>query len=378
MIVRRNGLLLAGFLCIAAWPQIVVSQEVRSRSDEVSAWDESPGVVPHLTSQESGTTASLRGVCAVSDQVCWASGANGTCLRTTDGGKTWHKLEVPDAGEIDFRDVHAWSADRALLMGIVGPPRFFLTEDGGQTWREVYRNDSEGAFFDAVAFWDDKRGVAFGDPLKGRLALITTADGGTTWQGVERDNIAPAVTNEGGFAASGTCLAVGKNGLALIGLGGEVPEGKARVMRSDDYGKSWTAAESPMRAGVGAGIFSLCWLDEQRVVAVGGNYLEPEDMSHTAMFSTNAGRSWTLVEEDTPGGYRSAVAMVPNQGAKVLTACGPTGVDISHDAGQSWTLLSKDGYHAVSFAPGGTGWLTGADGRIARIAHVTFEQAPQE
>src|SRR5207244_10052104 len=37
-------------------------------------------------SQSSGTTARLRGISAVSDRVAWASGANGTVLRTIDRG----------------------------------------------------------------------------------------------------------------------------------------------------------------------------------------------------------------------------------------------------------------------------------------------------
>src|SRR5689334_8333338 len=47
--------------------------------------------------QMSGTKARLRGVSAVSDKIAWASGAGGTCLKTTDGGATWQLLKVPGA-----------------------------------------------------------------------------------------------------------------------------------------------------------------------------------------------------------------------------------------------------------------------------------------
>ena len=45
--------------------------------------------------QNSNTTASFRGISAVSADVAWASGTGGTFLRTTDGGKTW--VAVPSA-----------------------------------------------------------------------------------------------------------------------------------------------------------------------------------------------------------------------------------------------------------------------------------------
>jgi photosystem II stability/assembly factor-like uncharacterized protein len=256
-------------------------------------------------------------------------------------------------------------------MGIASPARFFLTEDSGQTWTQVYRNDDEAAFFDAVAFFDEKRGMAFGDPMNGRLALIVTTDGGKTWQDVDREKIPLAAEGEGGFAASGTCLAVSANGLALIGLGGAVPGGKARVMRSEDFGASWTVAESPLRADAASGIFSLCVLGtdekELHIVGVGGNYQDEKETSDTAMLSTDGGQTWQAIEDKSPSGYRSGVAVMPGSTGKLLVACGPSGMDISHDGGQSWSPLAGAGYHAVSFAADGTGWLTGSEGRIARI-----------
>ena len=44
--------------------------------------------------QTSGVTGRLRGVSAVSSTVAWASGANGTVLRTTDGGTHWQQTDT--------------------------------------------------------------------------------------------------------------------------------------------------------------------------------------------------------------------------------------------------------------------------------------------
>ena len=66
--------------------------------------------------QQSGTTASLRGIHAVSDRVAWASGTGGTYLRTTDAGVHWRGSTVPGAEALDFRDVHAVDEQNAYLL----------------------------------------------------------------------------------------------------------------------------------------------------------------------------------------------------------------------------------------------------------------------
>ncbi|HMX28701.1 MAG TPA: hypothetical protein PKC13_24155, partial [Blastocatellia bacterium] len=106
---------------------------------------------PHWVEQTSGTTARLRGVSAVSDKIAWASGANGTCLRTMDGGATWQLLKVPGAETLDFRDVEAFDANTAYLLSIGegDKSRIYKTTDGGQTWKLQFTNRNQKAFFDA-------------------------------------------------------------------------------------------------------------------------------------------------------------------------------------------------------------------------------------
>ena len=48
--------------------------------------------VPRWEPQDSGVKVSLRGLSVASPEVAWASGENGTILRTTDGGLNWQQL----------------------------------------------------------------------------------------------------------------------------------------------------------------------------------------------------------------------------------------------------------------------------------------------
>jgi photosystem II stability/assembly factor-like uncharacterized protein len=309
--------------------------------------------------QNSRTPAQLRGISAVSDLVAWASGSNGTFLRTTDGGLSWTVGTVPDAGALDFRDVEGVDARTAYLLATAG--KIYKTTDGGEHWALQYHNTSPGVFLDAFAFWDAQHGVALGDPMNGRFLLITTRDGGKDWNQVASASLPPSIEGEAAFAASGTCIAVGGKQNAWFGTGGRA----ARVFRSTDGGGTWNVSATPITSGTDStGIFSIAFRDSRHGIVVGGDYKKQHETNANAARTTDGGVTWSLIA-NPPGGYRSGVAFIP--GTAKLIAVGETGSDLSTDGGVSWKMLGKDGYHSVSLARSGAGWVVGADGRIARI-----------
>src|SRR3954463_4523273 len=96
----------------------------------------------------SNTTNELRGLSVVSEQVAWASGTRGTVLRTIDG-EHWQAMSVPDADKLDFRDIHAIDANRAIVMS-AGPgeaSRIYRTDDGGAHWRLALTNSVKEGFW---------------------------------------------------------------------------------------------------------------------------------------------------------------------------------------------------------------------------------------
>jgi photosystem II stability/assembly factor-like uncharacterized protein len=311
--------------------------------------------------QTSGTTAQLRGVSAVSSTVAWASGSKGTYLRTTDGGATWTHGAVPGAEALDFRDVEAVSENVGYLMATAG--KIFKTIDGGNHWTLQYDNTTPGIFLDSFAFWDDQHGIALGDPIKGSFVVITTSDGGASWQQVPSAAIPPAIEGEAAFAASGTCIAVQGKDNAWFATGGRA----ARVFRSTDRGRTWNVSRAPIISGVDStGIFSIAFRDAKNGVIVGGDYKRPEEVNENAARTTDGGVTWKPIERSRPGGFRSSVAFIP--GGTSIVAVGQAGADSSTDDGLSWERLGSEGYHSLSFARSGkSGWAVGADGRIARF-----------
>jgi photosystem II stability/assembly factor-like uncharacterized protein len=318
------------------------------------------------TPQVSGTKVRYRGLCVVDSRVVWASGTQGTVLRTTDGGRTWQDRSIRRAPDLDFRDIHAVD-DRtayALSIGEGEKSRIYKTSDGGNTWTLPFTNRDPRGFLDALAFWDPGHGIAMGDPMDGRFLILTTDDGGATWGRIPVAGMPPAEPGEGAFAASGTCLVVSGDGHAWFGTGGAKV---SRVFRSTDRGRTWTAHETPVRAGTpSSGIFSLAFHDADHGIAVGGDYKEPGQAEQIVALTADGGRTWKRPAGREPGGYRSAAVFVPGRSGREVVVVGPTGTDASRDAGESWHRLGTTGYNAVGFAVPGVGWAVG-DGVIARF-----------
>ena len=75
-----------------------------------------------------------------------------------------------------------------------------------------------------------RRGLAVSDPVDGRFRILSTDDGGRSWEVLPTDGM-PDSTGEANFAASGDCLVI-KGKHAWFGSGGT----SARIFHSTDRG----------------------------------------------------------------------------------------------------------------------------------------------
>ncbi|HJZ78521.1 MAG TPA: hypothetical protein VKE51_42630 [Vicinamibacterales bacterium] len=312
--------------------------------------------------QMSGVTARLRGVSAVSDRVAWASGADGTVLRTVDGGRTWQQLRVPGAERLDFRDVDATS-DRAayvLSIGAGEASRIYKTVDAGRHWDLQFANTDPHVFLDAMTFRDDTHGIAFSDSVDGRFVILTTVDG-RTWERIPADRLPPARSGEGAFAASGTNVAMAAGRIWIGTTAG-------RVLRSTDEGRTWTVAETGLATGDSAGIFSVAFRDAGHGVVVGGDYRKELAAIDNVAWTSDGGTTWSLATDHGLSGFRSVVGFVAAAPSKTaLIAIGPAGADWSNDDGRTWTAVASAGFDTFCVTRSGRiGWAAGTDGRISR------------
>lgn len=311
-----------------------------------------------------GSDARLRGLSAVSADAAWASGSLGTVLRTLDRGATWQNVSPPGTASLQFRDIEAFDADNAVILsiGVGTDSRVYVTSNGGQSWTLTFTNDHPAAFYDCMTFFDRKRGLALSDPVDGRFRIIATEDGGRSWRVLQADMPA-ALPGEFAFAASGQCLVSAGGKHAWFATGGA---SVARVFRTDDGGRTWSVATTPVRSGPSAGIFALAFRDPNHGFAIGGDFLTPTSAPDALALTADGGATWQLVA-DAPNEYRSGATWVTGRDA---IAVGPTGSDASLDQGRSWQRFDSGSFDTVDCANPRACWASGEQGRVAYLVRT--------
>ena len=343
--------------------------------------------------ESSGTTADLRGIDNVGSGVAWASGTNGTVLRTEDGGYLWQACTVPPGAEhLDFRGVQAFDANTAIVMssGKGDLSRLYKTTDGCHTWKLVFTNPDKDGFWDAVvarvvaaesgdvcgAGSKVILGTIFGDPAAHKSNQWDTTtkpsfylanfEAGIT---CSNDKLSPsasaifAIPGETAFAASNSVLArLDPFSVYWMAVGRRLIQYSVGSTRpSHLFAESFCDIGIPFgRSSASAGVFSLAirpgsigppkatkiggfdWktpsCQKADMVVVGGDYAAVNDRQDTAAFT--GGSSKFSLAETPPHGYRSAVAY--DVATKTWITVGPNGTDISTDDGKNWRALHPD------------------------------------
>lgn len=294
---------------------------------------------------------SIRGLSVVTDNVLWASGTGGQVGNSTDAGVHWQWTTVTGCDSCDWRSIYAFDARKAIVLNAGEPALIFLTEDGGTSWTQVFRDNRPGIFFDAMQFFNEKEGIAIGDPLAHKFTVIRTHNGGLTWEPDPIATLPDAVEGEAIFAASNSGMVALPGNNVYFATGGNV----ARLYKS---GRNWQAYTIPVVQGsASTGAFSIAFRNASHGIAVGGDYKQDTARKGNCMLTTNGGRSW-FAPQTPPGGYRSGVAWI---NSRHLIATGTSGTDISEDGGLHWKTVYK-GFNVVAKARKGTQvFLAGKD-----------------
>jgi photosystem II stability/assembly factor-like uncharacterized protein len=356
--------------------------------------------------EDSNTTASLRGIHNVGGGVAWASGTNGTVLRTEDGGYLWQTCTIPPGAEkLDFRGIQAFDENTAIVMssGKGDLSRLYKTTDGCQTWHPLFTNPDKEGFWDAIQMaayrpFDEamaapkrislRRGVLIGDPVNGTFSIFVTQNGGDTWQRWNEDDAKhppKATAKESLFAASNQAIvAPGSNGDFAFVTGGN----DSRIYQEQKHDPfdlggwdSLSYRSLGFPSSNTAGAFAIAARPDPKstysdLMVVGGDYEMPDLPGHAAFVPGIPrfllGNRAIEGSKQPPHGYRSSVAYDPIQ--KLWITVGPNGTDISTDDGKNWRSLTPSGYdppdadknwNALSLP-----FVVGPHGRIGRLRTI--------
>ncbi len=199
--------------------------------------------------QYSGTSNFLVSVSLPAHNVIWASGGSGTVLRSNDNGNNWRNVSIPGAG--DVWSIYAKDKKTCFATGYSddwSSDNIWRTIDGGKSWQIVLALPSSNYFINAIAFFNDNEGIAYGDPdyafpSPNFWTIYKTYDGGLTWSAISN----PPEQEGMNFGWKNAIACVGNSvyfGTTMFDADFNFgPD--ARIYRSTDRGETWDYSITP-------------------------------------------------------------------------------------------------------------------------------------
>ena len=265
-----------------------------------------------------------------------------------------------DSLSLEFRSI-AQTSESILVLSIANPAILFKINKKDFTVKLVYQENNEKVFYDSMQFWNNQEGIAVGDPTEDCFSIITTRDGGDSWQKMTCDKLPKLAEGEAFFAASNSNIVI-KGSKTFIVSGGK----KSRLYESKDQGFTWKVSETPIIQGEAmSGIFSADFYNEKIGFAVGGNYEKQSDNAANKIFTFDGGETWKIAAPNQSFGYASCVQFIPNTKGKQLITSGPSGVFYSEDQGSNWEkIISDNDLHTIRFQNDSTAFAAGKNKMI--------------
>ncbi len=303
---------------------------------------------------------SIRAIEVIGPNLAFAgnNGTYGLYNSSTDSWKT--NVQTFNGAKPEFRAVASTASD-FFMLSVGNPALLYKTGNDGKM-KLVYKEEDEKVFYDAINFWNNKEGIAMGDPTDTCISIIVTRDGGNSWSKISCEDLPEAAEGEAAFAASNSNIAI--NGKSVWILTGGV---KSRILHSGDKGKTWEVFETPIIQGKSTtGGYSLDFYNENKGIIIGGDYTNPESNTSNKAITEDGGRTWKLIADGKDPGYKSGIRFVPNSKGKEIIAVGFTGLDYSKDGGNSWKKLSEEGFYTLRFVSDSIAYAAGK-GRIVKL-----------
>jgi len=323
----------------------------------------------------------LNGVWTVNSDTVISVGANGTILRTFNGGTTWQVQNSIDGIVDQLYAVKFLNPTTGWVVGEFGD--MVKTTDGGESW-DILNGPTEQDLF-AVDFASTTTGWAVG--LGG--TIIKTTDGGSSW--VPESSTTTETLYGCAFTSATNGFAVGTNGV---------------IVATTNGGSTWV----PKTSGTGQSLYGVYFLSSTTGYAVGsfgtilrtingGTTWTPlvsgSDVSLFGIQFTSALTGWTFgsygtILKTTNGGStwfpENSNSYNDLFGMRFATASigyvvGDLGVMLStSDGGTTWIPQSsstKDNLLGIDFVSSTTGWSVGQEGTIVETTDGGLTWDPQ-
>jgi photosystem II stability/assembly factor-like uncharacterized protein len=363
----RKGYLLFPLLILLIGLLIPAVSISSSRADEPAGWYE----------QDSGTAASLNAIEAVDTLTAWAVGAEGTIIKTTDGGSSW--LPQDSGTSLALADISAVNGNTAWAVGGDSATGAFIvlkTIDGGETWENIAEGTgymlTEIEAVSAEIAWVAGFGVGASGGLEGIISK--TMDGGDTWY-LQPPGIAYGI-NDIEAIDTDTAWAVGGAG----SIPGSVSDGV--VLKTTDGGWTWTAQTDPFtQMGEKVTWMAVEAVDANNVLALGAYMYNAWPFSFSIgiyMKSSDGGATWYAPLAGQYGFFTGMdISAVDASTAWVVGLTSSSGnISRTSNGGVTWACPQTsdpvvDLYDVAAASPD-VAWAIGAGGTILHTVNGGF------
>ena len=257
--------------------------------------------------------------------------------KSTDAGKTWTHVGLPDAGQIARIKIHPDNPDvaYAAVQGQIWGPNeergVYRTTDGGQSWEQVLSVDAQTGATDLrmdptnprilyAAMWEHGRKPWY--VLSGGHAggIFKSTDGGDSWKKLTGG--LPDLIGKIGIDVSAS------NPSRLYAIVEAMP-GKGGLYRSDDGGESWQLKNGTR----------ILWTRSWYYMHIAADPVD-ENVVYVmnAPFMKSIDGGVTFEKKRTPHGDHHDLWINPHDNRNMIQA-NDGGGTITFDGGDSWSTL---------------------------------------
>jgi photosystem II stability/assembly factor-like uncharacterized protein len=253
--------------------------------------------------------------------------------KTTDGGKTWRHLGLPDTRHISRIVINPLDPRKVYVAAIghaFGPNEergVFMTEDGGDTWKKVLYVDAvHGAadldidprnpnlLYAAMWYFDRKQWTHRSGSEQG--GVFRSTDGGKTWTKATKG--LPKLMGRIG-------IKVAPSSPNIVYIVAETREGY--VFKSTDQGETWTKTSDNAHT-LGRGFYYA----DLRVDPTNEHRIYTLGMAFT--LSVDGGSTFSMMTGNFHGDFQTM--WIDPRNPKRLLMGDDGGLNVSYDQGKSW------------------------------------------
>lgn len=233
---------------------------------------------------------------------------------------------------IQFRTL-AQNKKSFFAINVESPAMFFKIDKKSLKSEVVFRDTVKTAFYDALIY-HKRKFYTYSDPDNNLKLKFIKFDHNKKNFNFELYDKLLLRKGEGAFAGSNTNINASQNRIWIAT--------SWKILRLNIKNDTIEQFHTGMKTGFSTGIFSIDFLDENFGIAVGGNYMYPEDNENNIATTNNGGKDWAIQASGKNGGYKSCVKIRPHSKGKDIIAVGSKNIEFSNDYGKTWKTISDE------------------------------------